>query len=321
MLRELRPGALISHFNHIPFAPPSGFATLPRGMREEILAGMLGADVIGFHTARWARHFLECCRDLARCRVNMRRSTVGWRGRTARVRVHPISVDVQDLREKASAPEVVARSHRMERWLGDSRLVLRVDRADLSKNILRGLLAFEAFVAGSRAWRGRVHHLALLNPSREALPEYREYARACLREADRINRRFGDDRWQPIRVQVRDDVQTSLAAFGLYDVLLVNPVIDGLNLVAKEGPILNQRNGVLILSENAGSIAELGRHVLSINPFDVGETARAIATSLEMPVRQRARRAAGLRDSIERNRLEDWVGSQLADLDQSADQR
>jgi trehalose 6-phosphate synthase len=242
---------------------------------------------------------------------------VRWRGRTARVRVHPISVDVRDLRAQASGPGVAARAGGIERWLGDSRLVLRVDRIDLSKNILRGLLAFEAFLAGNRSWRRRVHHLALLNPSREALSEYREYARACLVEADRINQRFGDDRWQPIRVRVRDDVETSLAAFGLYDVLLVNPVFDGLNLVAKEGPVLNRKNGVLILSENAGSIAELGRHAIAINPFDVGETARAIATALEMPAPERARRAAGLRASVERNRLEDWVASQLADLDEA----
>jgi trehalose 6-phosphate synthase len=318
LLRRLRPRARISHFSHIPFAAPASFATLPTAMRRELLAGLLGSDVIGFHTERWAEHFLQSCRDLPRSRVNTSRRTVTWEGRTVRVRVHPISIDPQSLKERSASEQVADRERRIERWLGDCRLLLRVDRTDLSKNILRGLVAYQTFLKTHRRWRRRVKHLALLNPSREGLATYRRYARQCVELADRINRELGDQDWQPIRVRVQDDFETSLAAFGLYDALLVNPVFDGLNLVAKEGPALNRRDGVLILSENAGAIAELGRDAIRINPFDVGETATAIATALEMQPRERAGRAAGLRDSVAANRLDEWVATQLADLDEAA---
>ena len=247
--------------------------------------------------------------------MDLRRRIIRWQGRDVRVRLYPISIEIGALKEEASTDAAAQARRRLSRRLGDRRLVLRVDRTDLSKNILRGLLAYESFLLGHPEWRRRVVHLALLNPSRESVPEYRTYTRECIRIADRINDELGDEDWQPVEIHVEDDYPRALASYALYDVLLVNPVIDGMNLVAKEGPVLNRRNGVLILSENAGAVAELGEHALVVNPFDVKGTAQAIHRALEMPEAERTQRASRLRSAVRRNRLDRWVQSQLADLE------
>jgi len=321
LLRARRPDARIAHFSHIPFAGPEYFRTLPAAMRTEVLSGLLGADVVGFHSERWAENFMRCCRELPGATVNLRGRYVRWQRRRVLVRLYPISVDPAALKEQAASKEVAAAERRIGRWLGGARLVLRVDRTDLSKNILRGFLAFEELLQGNRRWRGRVKHLALLNPSRENVPEYRGYVKDCLQTADRINAELGDERWQPIRVHVQDDYSSALAGFGIYDVLLVNPVRDGMNLVAKEGAVLNTRDGVVVLSENAGAFPELRSHVLAVNPFDVGATAQAMATALNMDPDERGRRAVGTREAVIRNRLEDWVPSQVADLEMATHHR
>ena len=320
MLRELKPDARISHFSHIPFAGPSYFRILPSTLRRELLAGLLGADVVGFQSQTWADNFLLCCRSLTDARVDLHHRRVRWAGREIRVRVFPISVDTQAL-ETLSRTEASHRAaRRLARVRGEGKLILRVDRTELSKNILRGFLAYEAFLKSRPEWRRKVKFLALLNPSRRAIPEYRAYTRDCLRAAERINDELGDDDWQPIEVAIKDDMPLVAAAYRAYDVLLVNPVFDGMNLIAKEGPVLNRRRGVLILSENAGAYAELGRHALGVNPFDVRETAEAIATALEMPPSERGRRAKSLRSSVLRHPLERWVGDQLAELESTAEQ-
>jgi trehalose 6-phosphate synthase len=315
LLRERVPDARINHFSHIPFAGPGYFRTLPSSFQHEVLSGLLGADVVGFHAAPWAENFLLCCRGLPGATVDLRRRIIRWQGRDVRVRLYPISIEIGALKEEASTDAAAQARRRLSRRLGDRRLVLRVDRTDLSKNILRGLLAYESFLLGHPEWRRRVVHLALLNPSRESVPEYRTYTRECIRIADRINDELGDEDWQPVEMHVEDDYPRALASYGLYDVLLVNPVIDGMNLVAKEGPVLNRRNGVLILSENAGAVAELGEHALVVNPFDLKGTAQAIHRALEMPEAERTQRASRLRSVVRRNRLDRWVQSQLADLE------
>jgi len=265
--------------------------------------------------------FLASCRDLSGARVDFRRRQVRWDGRTVRVRVYPISIDLEHLRATARSAEAEAPLARLRRWKGDRRLILRVDRTDLSKNVLRGFLAYERFLLSHPEWHGRVAFLALLNPSRQDLPEYRAYLEDCVRVVERINEAFGQEGWQPIELSIEDDLFRAVAAYGLYDVLLVNPVFDGMNLVAKEGPALNRHDGVLVLSENAGSYAELGRYALGINPFDVGATAEAVAHALEMDAEERTRRGRGLKAAIRRNRLEDWVGRQVRDLERAAASR
>ena len=318
LLRARRPRARVVHFSHVPFAGPSYLSVVPEPMRSEHLAGLLGADVVGFHTVRWAESFLMDCRELPGAGVDLRRRRIRWDGRTVRVGVYPIAIDVEQLEGASSALEVAEAKKLLLGMKGDRRLLIRVDRTDLSKNILRGFLAYEEFLRARSDWRGKVVFLALLNPSRQEVPDYRDYLQDCVRLAERINRDLGADDWRPIELSIEDDLSRVAAAYEIYDALLVNPVFDGMNLVAKEGPTLNRSNGVLILSENAGAHAELGTHALSISPFDVGATAAAIAEALEMDPRERARRARGLTTAIRRNRLDGWVGRQLQDLDRTA---
>jgi trehalose 6-phosphate synthase len=319
LLREREPGAGIVHFSHIPFAGPLYLRILPTFMWQELLRGLLGADLIGFNAARWADHFMLACRELEGARVDLRRRVIRWEGGTTHVGVYPISIDVEALHEIGENPEAKDARRWIEDWRGEAKLIVRVDRAELSKNILRGFVAYEEMLGRNPDWHGRVKFLALLIPSRDAVPEYRDYMDECSEAVERINERFGREGWQPLEMILSDNLPMSVAGYQLYDVLLVNPVLDGMNLVAKEGPMLNERNGVLLLSENAGAYAELSHDAVKVNPFDIAETAQAIATALEMDEEERTRRAQGLRAAISRNRLDQWVPRQLDDLNRIRD--
>ena len=321
MLRERRPDALVAHFSHTPFAGPTYFRILPERMGTAVLRGMLGADVLGFQSDDWADNFLLTCRKVLDAKVDLRRRAVQLDGRRTAVRVYPISIDADALREAATTDEVRALRRELTRWLDGCRMILRVDRTELSKNIQRGFLAFETLLRTHPEWIGRVRFLALLNPSRRAIPEYRVYTRDCLRTADRINQEHSTDTWRPIEVRIGDDFPRAVAAYSLYDVLMVNPVYDGMNLVAMEGPTVNRRGGVVVLSRNAGAHPLLGRHALSVNPFDVAETAEVLHAALTMPKEERTRRGRGLRRIVAGNPPARWVGSQLEDLAEAAGSR
>jgi trehalose 6-phosphate synthase len=193
--------------------------------------------------------------------------------------------------------------------------VLRVDRTDPSKNVVRGFRAFEHYLEQHPEMHGRVGMLALLDPSRQDIPEYSEYLGAIQREARRVNDRFEADGWIPIDLDISDDFPRSVAAYKQYDVLLVNAIYDGLNLVAKEGPFLNERNGVLLLSENAGAHAELGEWALTVNPFDVTAQAVAIHQALEMASEERRRRLEATKEQVRGHDVTAWSDGLLADVD------
>jgi trehalose 6-phosphate synthase len=317
LLRELRPDARIAHFSHTSMAGPTYFRMLPGDMRDQLLRGMLGADVLGFHSQTWAENFMLSARQLSGTRVDLARARIRSDGRDIAVRIHPISVDGPAMRESAATPEVRDLRRALARWRGDARLILRVDRLELTKNIVRGFQAYELLLTREPSWRGRVRFLAMLSPSRMDVPEYREYAEASLAEAERINGAFAEDGWAPIEVRLKDDYLAALAAYGLYDVLFVNPVIDGMNLVAMEGPVLNRRQGVLVLSKNAGAHGRLGRYAIGVNPFDIGEMSKALQTALEMPIDERTRRARGLSRLVLSNTAARWVSAQLEDLERT----
>ncbi len=315
LLRERRPDARIAHFSHTPFAGATYLRIIPARMRQDLLRGMLGADILGFQSAAWAENFLMSARGLPGTRVDLARSRVRFEGRDVLVRVYPISVEARSLRAAATAPEVRRRRRRFDALRGDRALLLRVDRLELTKNIVRGFLAYEEFLRQNPSWLGKVTFLALLSPSRMELPEYRTYTEECILEAERINDALGDATWAPIEVRIEDDQVEVVAAYALYDALLVNPVFDGMNLVAMEGPILNRRAGVLILSRNAGAHGRLGIHAVSVNPFDLAETAGAIREALEMPRAERERRSAALRRTALADTPARWLRRQLTDLD------
>jgi trehalose 6-phosphate synthase len=321
LLRELRPDAHIAHFSHTAIAGLTYLRIVPVKIREGVLRGMLGADVLGFHSQMWAENFLSSARSLPGVRGDLLRSRLVTEGREVAVRIHPISIDPAAMRADAATPEVARLRRELNRWRGDNRLILRVDRLELSKNIVRGFRAYALFLRTHPEWRRRVRFLALLSPSRMDLPEYREYGAECLAAAEEVNREFGEEGWQPVEVRVKDDHPGALAAYGIYDVLLVNPIFDGMNLVAMEGPLLNRRGGVLVLSRNAGAYWRMGRHALAINPFDLRETAEAIAHALEMPREERLRQARNLSRLVLTNPPERWVRAQLEDLERARRRR
>jgi trehalose 6-phosphate synthase len=314
MLRELRPEAKIVHFSHTPFAGPTYLRILPAHVRAAILRGLAGADVVGFQARIWVENFLLSARDAPGMKV-LRGGRLSVDGRAALVRSFPVAVDAPAIRDTAAAPETVAIREELRVWKADMSLLLRVDRMEPSKNILRGFHAFELFLRRNPSWRGKVRFLALSTPSREDLPPYRDYADECLAEVARINGEFATDDWVPITVRLQEDYAFAVGAYGVYDALLVNPLYDGMNLVAMEGPVVNPRRGVLILSRNAGAFSRLGRHAIAVNPFDLNESAAAIKTALEMSAEERLRRSRGLQRSVLANTPPGWLASQLRAMD------
>ena len=311
LLRESRPDLPVAMFWHIPFARPEGYELLG-AWGAQLLKGMLGADLIGFHTEWWASNFAGCCVAMLGAETDDR--SVTFEGRTTMLGRYPIGVDAPALRAEAEDESVAKAAVRIEELAQDRMLVLRVDRTDLSKNILRGLVAFGHVLERRKDLHEKVVHVVLLTPSRGDVPEYQEYTRACLARADRINARFGNPSWRPVTIEIDDDFSRTLAAYRRYDVLLVNPVFDGMNLVAREGPILNERDGVLVLSANAGAADEIGTAALIVNPFDARDTALALEHALDMTPIERKARAERLREVAEGDPPAVWLDHQLNDL-------
>jgi trehalose 6-phosphate synthase len=310
----------IGHFCHTPWAPPDYYRMLPEEMGRALLEGMLAADRAGFHAERWAVAFVRCCAAILGADVAPVTYGAGpawrvtYRGHVTEVAVHPLGVDAPALRERARAGDVRAHVGALRQAAGDRRLIVRIDRTELSKNIVRGLAAYRELLAIRPQWRGRVVHLAFAYPSRSALAEYRAYTDLVRRIGHQINEEFGTADWEPLVLEVKDDYPRSLAACALADVLLVNPIRDGMNLVAQEGPVLSERGCALVLSREAGAAATLAADALLVNPFDVTETADALHRALAMPDDERRRRAAALAATAAADPPARWLGDQLAAL-------
>ncbi len=313
MVRAALGEVRIQHFVHIPWPTPQYWTILPKSIRDAILHGLLGADVLGFQTRRDVRNFLLTCEENLGLTVDFRERTVFFEGRAVWVRNYPISVDVDGLLAQAEGEEVLAEEARLLSWRPE-KLILRVDRTDLSKNIVRGFLAYERMLEDHHELHGDVQFWAYLQPSRQDIDDYRAYLGSVLSVAARINRKFSRGGWTPIRVEVDDVMARALAGYRQFDVLLVNPIYDGMNLVAKEGVICNRREGVLVLSENAGSYEELGDFALTVNPFDIDETAEALFLGLTMDPQQKRARADRIRETVRAADINRWISLQLQDL-------
>jgi trehalose 6-phosphate synthase len=317
LVRERAPDALLAHFVHVPWPQTDYWHVLPDSIRRAIHEGVLANDVIGFHTHQWRLNFMRAASDVADAEANFVDGVVDHADRRSLVTVHPISVDPGEFDELAASEAVLA----AERELVERRpeqLVLRVDRTDPSKNIVRGFRAFELYLEAHPERHRRVGMLAHLDPSRQDIPEYAEYLGAIQREARRVNDRFQRDGWVPIDLVIQDNFTGSVAAYKQFDALFVNAIFDGMNLVAKEAPLVNERDGVLILSENAGAHAELGEWALTVNPFDVAGQALAIHEALTMAAEERSRRLEAIRAHVREHDVTEWIEEQLADLDRSA---
>ena len=288
LLRERLDGTSrdirVAHFSHTPWAPPDYYRMLPREVGRAVLDGILGADHAGFHAERWAAAFLDCCEAILGAEVSRpgpgSPDTVGrviHRGHVTKVDVHPLGVDAPALRARAQADDVRAYITAIGQVARGRKLIVRVDRTELSKNIVRGLEAYRELLATRPEWRGRVLHMAFAYPSRSAIPGYRTYTDHVRRVAQEISEEFRTPDWNPLILEVKDDYPRSLAACAVADVLLVNPVRDGMNLVAQEGPVLSERGCALVLSREAGAAATLGDAALLVNPYDVSEDRRVHA--------------------------------------------
>ncbi|MFG2621665.1 trehalose-6-phosphate synthase [Streptomyces sp. NPDC048507] len=332
-LRELRPDLRIAHFTHTPWASPEFMEMLPDDVRSELVWGMLGADQLGFHARRWSENFIAGAHANDATGVaepspapgagreggvahRRKRADGGGDGpeRFTEVRRYPLGVDAEDLRALAHRPAVDDKLAALRAETEGRLTIVRVDRTELSKNILRGLLAYRELLTTHPEWRERVVHLASAYPSRQDLKAYRDYTASVRELAAEINEEFGTAHWQPVLVSVEDDFARSLAAYRMADVALVNPVRDGMNLVAKEIPVVSQEGCALVLSTGAGAYEELKDDAVTVNPYDVSATARALHEALAMPREERAERTKRLAAAATALPPAAWFEAQLEAL-------
>jgi trehalose 6-phosphate synthase len=314
-IRAMRPDSLLLHFNHIPWPAVDSWLVLPQALRRAICEGLLGNDIVGLQTDRYATNFLQTVEAFVRdARIDPAGRHVRWRGRTIWVRAYPISIEPDALAEFARGPQVAGHRARIEERLaraGKPRLIVRVDRLEPSKNALRGFLAFEALLKRRPQLRRSVRFLAIQSTSREKLAQYAEYARAVREVVARVNGMADPDE-APIWLLDGSEYALAVAAMQLADVVLVNPIVDGMNLVAKEAVIVG--SPALVLSETAGAAEQLAAHALMVTAADVAGTSRTLERALEMPATERLNRVRRLRASVREEDLAWWLGRQLRDL-------
>ena len=318
IVREARPDVFLHHFIHIPWPQSDAWRVLPTEIRNELYEGLLANDIIGFHTQAYRRNFIQCCRDLLDLEVDFERGIVFYDGREIWIRAYPLPIDAEATEKVGSSPRTLELEAELEQRRREH-LILRVDRADLSKNVLRGFTAFDLFLDQHPEFLEHVSFIAQLMPSRTDVPEYAEYLAKIEALVAVVNLRHGTPDWMPIQLKLRDDLEEAMASYRQYDVLLVNAMFDGMNLVAKEGPLVNQRDGVSILSENTGAHEELGEFAISVNPFNIQELADAIYSALTMEPERRKQRIDGLKAIVTERDPGDWVDDQLADIRSKAE--
>lgn len=313
-IRSMLPDSVIQHFIHIPWPSPLYWQVLPAWMVRAICRSLCACDIVGFQTERDVRHFLVTVEKyVPDSKVNYALRSVVTGGQTTLVRHYPISVDVAAIQETVNSAAVRTYVRKLQRRCGD-RTILRVDRLEPTKNIINGFRAFELFLRLHPEFVRRVKFLAFLVPSRESIAEYQRYASEVWRLVGRINATYGGPDWEPIDVYYENNYEQALAAMQLYDVLLVNPATDGMNLVAKEGPVVNQRNGVLVLSEGAGAYEQLYLGAIGVSPEDIEGTAQALYDGLVMPNWEKREKAEYLRRIITREDVGEWFRRQFEDL-------
>lgn len=302
----------ILHFVHIPWPGPEYWGILPPAMRQSILDGLCAVDVLGFQTKEDGLNFIRTCESyLPDVDTNYSRNRIWHRNQATHVRDFPISVDVEALRLIAASDDTMKQRIELVEEIGECKLILRIDRIEPSKNIIRGFQAFDEMLELHPEHRGKVKFLALLVPSRMDVDEYQHYLDALMAAAGRVNAKYGDGEWEPVRLITSENYPRAIAAMQMYDVLLINAIADGMNLVAKEGPIVNHHNGALILSERAGARQQLETGAIIISPCDVYATAEALHQGLTMPEKERRDNAARLRNLIEREDINAWLCHQL----------
>jgi trehalose 6-phosphate synthase len=322
LIREQHPEVLMSQFVHIPFPPPEMFQQLPNHMQIEILEGMLTNNVLGFHIPRYMDNFLRTIKFiLPEASVDEINGDIFYKGHVCHVRTYPISVDIETLQTHAKSPDVIDKNAEVDEMIGNCKLIYRTDRADLSKNIIRGFQAYDMFLEKYPEWREKVKFVATLMSTRQDIKIYREYTDNIKDIVKKINEKYGTPDWQPIKYMCKGDYDLVIALLKRYDVLMVNPVLDGMNIVAKEGSVVNENNGVLVLSTGAGCYEELKDGAICINPYDLRQTAESMNNALLMDEITRAQMIENARAAVSRNDLNKWVSDQLMDIQTVMEER
>jgi trehalose 6-phosphate synthase len=314
LVRKRRPEVLLSHFVHIPWPGPDAWRILPPDLREQILDGLLGCDVVAFHTESDARAFLLCVQELLGLLVDLKQMEVRVGARRVRARAYPISIDVDALEQTAHSESADEHLAALDAQLGEAQLLLRVDRTDPSKNIVRGFTAYDLLLEEHPELLGHVVFLAMLQPSRQDVPEYATYLAEIGAAATSVNAKHGTGDWQPVDLRLASDMSLAAAAYRRCDVLLVNAVADGMNLVAKEAVVVNERDMVLALSEATGAHEELGSFAVTLHPFDIGQQADALHAALTMDRELRRERHRHAAHVVRHNDVRRWLQVQLDEL-------
>jgi trehalose 6-phosphate synthase len=319
MIRQCHPTILMQHFIHIPWPDVRCWHFLPSKMAQAIYQGLVGNDIIGFQTERDARNFLEGARTLLDgAVVDFEEGAVWWQGHRTQTRAYPISISINEERKVVNSAVGKRAAEEIKPLLREHTIV-RVDRIEPTKNIVRGFQAYSQVLNKHPELHGKVVFLAFLVPSRQTLPIYRRFDADMRALIDDINHTYGTDDWTPIQAFFGNDRVRALAAMQFYDVLLVNPIIDGMNLVAKEGAVVNQHDGVIVLSRTVGAFQQLAKGSIPTSPIDIEETAEALYEALTLPADERKIKAATVRQAVERSDLTTWIAGQIHDINDLLD--
>ena len=313
-VREKLPEAIIQHFIHIPWPSPRYLQIIPAYMIQRICSSLCSADIVGFQTPLDCRSFIDTVEEfLPEASVNRKEGTVDWRDRRIQVKSYPLSINVAEVQGIANSPRAQEYDTRLAAHTNEINIV-RIDRAEPNKNIVRGFKAFGLMLAKYPELRGRVNFLAFLVPSRTHIRQYQRYMDDIQQTVNHVNQTYGNDDWKPIQTFIENNYTQALAGMKLYDALLVNTIIEGMNLVAKEGPVINTRDGVLVISQTSGVHHQLAPGALSVSPTDIEGTMEALYQAITMPQEQRKKMASTLAESVCREDITHWINRQLEDI-------
>ena len=313
-VREELPDTVIQHFVHIPWPTPRYWQMVPGYIVREICDSLCRTDLIGFQTPEDRQSFLDTVEHfLPDAEVDRQEHLVRRNGQSTEVRVYPISINVAEVQRIAGSPRALEYEEKLRPLCNDATIV-RVDRAEPNKNVVRGFKAYELLLSRHPELQGKVTFLAFLVLSRTHIRQYQRYMDEIQQLIDQINRNYSTEDWQPIHAFLENNYSQAVAGMKLYDVLLVNTIIDGMNLVAKEGPVVNTKNGVLVLSESSGSHPQLMFDALSVSPTDIEGTMETLYRAVNMSSEERQQRASNLYEMVRQEDINHWLCRQLEDI-------
>ncbi len=315
MVRQEIPDALIQHFVHIPWPTPRYWQMIPSYITRQICSSLVSADIVGFQTTQDRQSFLDTVEEFVPgAKVDRERHSIQREDLTTYVKLYPLSINVGEVQRISNSPRALEHEEKLMSVRSGTTTIVRIDRAEPNKNVVRGFRAFELLLSRHPELQGKINFLAFLVPSRTHIRQYQRYMEEINQLVAKINDTFGTEDWQPITTYMENNYTQAIAGMKLYDVLLVNTLMEGMNLVAKEGPVVNTRDGVLVLSETSGAFEQLAEGVLPVSPTDVEGTMEALYQAINMDPEERKRRASLLADSVNRQDINDWICRQLKDL-------